>query len=81
MLRTQKIPFIQSRRRAAGIIDDRFDYGDRHYIPFSPSGRDGWTGAAATCFIPWLGALIELLSAAQGMKLISNALASGFNDV
>lgn len=47
----------------AGIIDDRLDYGDRHLYSILTSGRDGWTGAAATELLPMVGGdIIELLS-------------------
>lgn len=53
----------------AGIIDDRLDYGDRHLYSILTSGRDGWTGAAATELLPWLVAtLLSYCLVAQGMK-------------
>lgn len=68
MLRTQKIPFIQSRATLPVLLTTG-DYGDRHLYSILTSGRDGWTGAAAAELLPWLVAtLLSYCLVAQGMK-------------
>ncbi|SUG45053.1 Magnesium transporting ATPase, P-type 1 [Salmonella enterica subsp. arizonae] len=63
MLRTQKIPFIQSRATLPVLLTTGFDYGDRRLYPILAFRRDGWTGAAAAQLLPVVGSdITELLS-------------------
>ena len=58
MIRTQHIPFIQSRAATPVILIDGFDHGHRHYLPFSSLGEHLGMVPLPLSYFPWLAAML-----------------------
>ena len=73
MLRTRKIPFIQSRA-AAGAADHRLRNDCRHSAAVLAARRDGRPVPLPWSYFPAAGHAARLLPVAQGMKTLHQAL-------